>query len=317
MESSGQIKSTLVNAVYGLIIIAIMSQSTITRWQMFAMVLLTVRVTTEIWQHWVNSSPILNSRRVEAKLLDGHSKQLSVVVPSYNPGLAILHTLDTLNNVLSSSGIRYEVIVVSDGSTDASPEWLDQYSQVDLHVKLRTNHGKGAALREGFAVASGDVICFIDADGDIDPAVLTSMYELISSDEFDVVYGSKLHPSSEIKMDSFRFGLSRLFRIVVKILFRINVTDTQSGVKAYRGDLIRSALPLMKESGFNLDLEIFVLSKHLGYLRFAEHPISLNRAGESSIKPSTLLSMFWSTVSMYWRVHLTLEYNELIERTQE
>lgn len=317
MERSNQIKNTLINAACALLIMTMMSQSSISKWQMFAMVLLTARVTSEIWQHWVNSSAVLNSRRVRTKFMATYRKQLSVVIPSYNPGPAILRTLDSVHDVLASSGVSYEVIVVSDGSIDGSPDWIDSSSLVDLHVRLRTNHGKGAALREGFAVASGDVICFIDADGDIDPAVLAPMYKMISSNESDVVYGSKLHPNSNIKMHAIRLGISWLFRVLVTVLFRINVKDTQSGVKAYRGDLLRSALPLMRESGFNLDLEIFVLSKQLGYDRFAEHPISLNRAGESSVKLSTLFSMFWSTISMYWRVHLTLEYNELIEHTQE
>jgi glycosyltransferase involved in cell wall biosynthesis len=168
-------------------------------------------------------------------------------------------------------------------------------------------------LREGFAVATGDVVCFIDADGDIDPVALTSMASLVRSGAFDIVYGSKVHPESNVTMSPSRKLVSWVFRTLVRSLFRIDVRDTQSGVKAFRGEFVQSVLPLLRESGFNLDLEMFVLAKELGFARFAEHPILLHRSGETTVRPSTLVHMFISTMSMFWRVHLALDYSELIE----
>ena len=311
-DRRGQGRNSLLGVVCSAVIVLIPYRSVVS-WQIASVLVLLTAVAIEIWQHWSRSSPLLKSTRTEKSAPPPSNARLSVVIPSYNPGSVIVQTLDSVRRVLDSSGSPYEVIVVSDGSNDGTAELLEQSDLVDHHVWLRTNHGKGGALREGFAITTGDVVAFIDADGDINPAALPSMAELVSSGRFDVVYGSKLHPESKIRMTVARLAVSSVFRILVRILFRIDVRDTQSGVKAYNGEFLRGTLPLLRESGFNLDLELFVLGSQLGYTRFAEHPISLERKGESSVRVSTLFSMFWSTISMYWRVHLALDYSELIE----
>ena len=311
-DRRGQGRNSVVGIACSLLVVSIPYSSAVS-WQITSVFVLVTAVAVEVWQHWSRSSPLLKSVRAENSAPHYSTSRLSVVIPSYNPGPAISQTLESVRAALSDAGCTYELIVVSDGSSDGTAEFLDQSGLADKHVWLRSNHGKGGALREGFALATGDVVAFIDADGDINPSALPSMADLVSSGRFDVVYGSKLHPESNVRMSAPRIAVSTAFRLLVRVLFRIDVRDTQSGIKAFNGEFLRGALPLLRESGFNLDLELFVLGSQMGYTRFAEHPILLDRKGESTVRFSTLFSMFWSTISMYWRVHLALEYSELIE----
>jgi glycosyltransferase involved in cell wall biosynthesis len=231
-----------------------------------------------------------------------------VVIPSFNSGPDVLETVGRVRQAFQMAHLPCEIIVVSDGSTDESVELLEHSADVDLHVWLRTNHGKGGALREGFARSTGEVICFVDADGDLDPIAIPDMAQLIWSDTFDIVYGSKAHPDSNVTMSLLRKVVSYVFRSLVRILFRFDVSDTQTGIKAFNGQLVRSSLQLSSEEGFNLDLELFVIAQTLGYKRFGECAVVLDRRGNSSVNFSTLLAMFFSTLRMYLRFNFTLDY---------
>ena len=113
--------------------------------------------------------------RANLALLDAEL-DLTVVVPYYNPGNLLVPTMERLLAVLDSSGATYEVIAVSDGSTDGSDRQLDSAvaERPELtNVVLTENQGKGAALRIGLAKGRGRYLGFIDADGDLDPICWT------------------------------------------------------------------------------------------------------------------------------------------------
>jgi hypothetical protein len=109
-------------------------------------------------------------------------------------------------------------------------------------------------------------------------------------------------------MSMLRKIVSLAFRWLVRFLFRFEVSDTQTGIKAFNGDFIRSSLKLASEDGFNIDLELFVIAQTLGYSRFGESAIVLNRTGGSSVNIGTLCQMFLSTFRLYQRYRLTLDY---------
>lgn len=279
-------------------------------WQQISLLsLATVLITFSI-RHFRRTEPVLRSIQVEhpRKSVQERDGLTTVVIPSFNSGSEIMNTLMRVRHAFQTAQLPCEIIVVSDGSTDESVSLLENSTDLDLHIWLRTNHGKGGALREGFARSNGDVICFIDADGDLDPIALPGMAQLIWENKFDIVYGSKAHPDSNVSMSSLRKLVSFTFRTLVRILFRFDVADTQTGIKAFNGQFIRSSLQLTSEEGFNLDLELFVVAQTLGYNRFGETAIVLNRRGGSSVHLGTLLAMFFSTLRMYQRFNLTLDY---------
>ena len=279
-------------------------------WQETSLFSLTTVLVIFSIRHFRRTEPVLHSIQIDHPK-KSHPKRdglTTVVIPSFNSGPEIVRTLSRVRQAFQMAQLPCEIIVVSDGSTDESVSLLENSSDLDLHVWLRTNHGKGGALREGFARSTGEVICFIDADGDLDPIALPGMAQLIWENKFDIVYGSKAHPDSNVNMSSLRKLVSLMFRSLVRILFRFDVADTQTGIKAFNGQLIQSSLQLTSEQGFNLDLELFVVAQTLGYKRFGESAVVLDRRGSSSVNLGTLLTMFLSTLRMYQRFNLTLDY---------
>ena len=298
--------------------VILMFRTSATAWQLSSLVATLLLALVLSVRHWIKSKRKLQAmdHRLNSSPDEPVELLASVIIPSYNPGVEVLRTVSRVRQELHDSSIAFEVIVVSDGSTDESIALLEQSSEVDHHVWLRTNHGKGAALREGFAHGKGTVMCFIDADGDLDPSVLPSMILAVFNGDVDVVYGSKMHPLSNVQMSKSRKAISSGFRALVKVLFRFDVTDTQTGIKVYSSSLIRDALPLSNENGFNIDLELFVVAHALGYRRFMGHHIVLHRRGSSSVGLATVIKMFVSTMRLFRRRTLTLDYVPVRERAE-
>ena len=116
--------------------------------------------------------------------------KLSVVVPAFNESATIAEVIRQVDAV----EIEKEIIVVDDGSTDGTPELVEALAKGRddlLLVRMDRNRGKGAALREGFRVATGDVIVIQDADLEYDPADFPALLAVIDAGEADVVYGSR------------------------------------------------------------------------------------------------------------------------------
>ncbi len=143
------------------------------------------------WGHTEGSRAGL-VERANLALLDA-DLDLTVVVPYYNPGKLLVPTIERLLSVLDASGATYEVIAVSDGSTDGSDRELDESlpGRPQLtNVVLAHNQGKGAALRVGLAKGRGRYLGFIDADGDLDPILLDSFQTMVGLYSPDIILGS-------------------------------------------------------------------------------------------------------------------------------
>ena len=135
--------------------------------------------------------------RANLALLDA-DLDLTVVVPYYNPGKLLVPTIERLLSVLDGSGATYEVIAVSDGSTDGSDREFDGSlpGRPELtNVVLAQNQGKGAALRIGLAKGQGRYLGFIDADGDLDPILLDSFQTMVGLYSPDIILGSQAPPA--------------------------------------------------------------------------------------------------------------------------
>src|ERR1700728_3787137 len=152
----------------------------------------------------------------------------SIVVPYYNPGNRLRQTVEDLVRVLDTAQISFEIIAVSDGSTDGSPLTLDEFPEsVVRRVSYENNVGKGHALRTGLAMASGRYLGFIDADGDISPEILASFVSVMHAEEPDIIVGSKRHPDSSVHWTPLRRLCSWAHQRLIHHLFRLDVKDTQ------------------------------------------------------------------------------------------
>lgn len=234
---------------------------------------------------------------------------LSVVVPFYNPGDALAPTLAKLAEVLDATGHTYEVIAVSDGSTDGSERTV-----VDLHPRVRVdvaerNRGKGAALRRGFAQSRGSYVAFIDADGDICPSHVPAYLEAAMAGGHPVVYADKRHRESVNPSTTKRRIISWTFSTVVTTLFAVEARDTQTGCKVLHRDALAAVFPYLQEEGFALDLELFVALRQAGRTGSRGMPVAINeRLAGSTISTGSIVRTLKDTLRVFGRCHVDRAY---------
>jgi dolichol-phosphate mannosyltransferase len=164
---------------------------------------------------------------------------LSVVVPVYNEARTIVDNVRTIRErVEGGLGEAVEVIVVSDGSIDESEErLLADASHRARVIHYDRNLGKGYAVKTGALAARGRWISFVDADLDVDPASIPSFLKLARRESMDFVIGSKRHPDSLVHYPRSRRVASWLYQKLIRLLFSLDVRDTQVGLKVFKREV--------------------------------------------------------------------------------
>jgi glycosyltransferase involved in cell wall biosynthesis len=179
---------------------------------------------------------------------------LSVVIPVYNEAATlaqVVHKVLTVEQVL-------EIIIVDDCSTDSTPEearkLADLYPKVSFSQHLK-NSGKTAALRTGFALTSGDIVIIQDADLEYDPAEIPLVIQPILEGHADVVYGSRFLVRRAARVLYFyHFLANKFLTLLSNILTNLNMTDIETGYKAFKGDIIRNMV--ITSNGFGFEVEV-------------------------------------------------------------
>ncbi|MFN8127131.1 MAG: glycosyltransferase family 2 protein [Candidatus Nanopelagicales bacterium] len=236
--------------------------------------------------------------------------ELTVVIPFFNPGDALRPTVAELVAALQERGISYEVLAVSDGSTDGSEATIADLPGVRVIVQP-CNRGKGAALHAGFSQARGRYLGMVDADGDIDPVYLCDYLHRAQVHDLDVVYANKYLDSSRSAASRFRKTVSRGFVTFVSALFDLGVEDTQTGCKLFRRDAMAQVLPRMREERFAFDLEFFVAAREAGIRRMQAAPVELReRMAGSTVGAKAILRTVREALTIFGRLHLTSTYRE-------
>lgn len=224
--------------------------------------------------------------------------QLSVVVPAYQEATSIVETLERMLTVLNSTGLSYEVIVVSDGNTDGTELRAAEVDSPAIQIlHYAENRGKGHALRLGASKAVGNLVAFIDGDLDIHPEGIVRFLELIDSENVDAVVASKIHPESHVHYPIFRRIQSRVFRLLVRMFFRLQISDTQTGLKLFRRELLDICLPHITSDGFAFDLELLVLANDAGF-HVIEGPLNLEYNFESTTGPKAVVQVVQEMISL-------------------
>jgi glycosyltransferase involved in cell wall biosynthesis len=235
--------------------------------------------------------------------------RLSVVVPAYREGQRIYANLTHLIGELDKLGVQYEVVVVSDGNTDMTVREARRVESRAIRVfHYPMNVGKGFALSCGVDQSVGDLITFIDADMELDPSNIGGFIELMQQSGCDAVIGSKRHPLSKVSYPRFRRFQSAIYQIVVRLLFNLDVRDTQTGLKLFRRQLLRDALPLLAIKKFAFDLELLVVAHQLGYRKVLEAPISLTYQFESTVNLASAWRVLWDTAAIFYRLRILRYY---------
>jgi len=240
---------------------------------------------------------------------------LSVIVPAYREGRRIYNNLERLIGELDKLDVSYEVVVVSDGNTDSTASEARRIGSPAVKVfDYPMNVGKGFALSLGVSQSTGSLVTFIDADMELDPANIKGFIELMHKSGCDAVIGSKRHPLSKVDYPRFRRLQSAMYQLLVRAMFRMNVRDTQTGLKLFRRHVLAEAVPLLAIKRFAFDLELLVVARFIGYGNVCEAPISLDYQFESTVNLGSAWRVLWDTAAIFYRLRILRYYKR--RRTQ-
>lgn len=210
---------------------------------------------------------------------------ISVVIPAYNEEKTIGTVIEQTIQVMENLGMPYEIIVVNDGSMDRTREIASKYKATVLSNGV--NRGKGYALRKGFKYAQGEIIVTVDADGSHDPKeILDLVYPLFNG--VDIVAGSRFlgrnNHHSDYTSRLHKVG-NNLINIAIMVLTRRMVTDSQTGLRAFKKDFLRKTS--LESCGYEIETEITVKGLKNGF-KLQEVPISCKRRKHDVSKVRTL-----------------------------
>ena len=197
----------------------------------------------------------------------------TIVVPSYNE----MRTLPAVLKALAAVPLEKEVVIVDDGSTDGTREWVDKAlaaGEFPFELKFITharNTGKGGALITGFNAASGDIIIVQDADLEYDPAYIPAIVKPIEDGAADVVYGSRMLSGQSKTYNLLYLWGNQFLTFLTNLLFGARMTDSYTCYKAFRAPLLKKMN--LVSAGFEIEAEISCKAA-FRRLRFMEIPIN-------------------------------------------
>lgn len=208
---------------------------------------------------------------------------LSIVIPAYNEERRIGGTLESIARYLHRKPYRAEVIVVDDGSSDATVSVARKAPGSPAILCNEQNRGKGYSVRRGALEAAGEVVLFSDAD------LSTPIEEAEKLDEAlrqgaDVAIGSRALPASDIQIHQpfYRERMGKTFNLLVRLFVFPGISDTQCGFKAFRREAAREVFSRQTLPGFAFDVEILYIARRLGYT-VREVPVIWRNSPETKV----------------------------------
>jgi glycosyltransferase involved in cell wall biosynthesis len=212
----------------------------------------------------------------------------SVVIPAFNEATRIGETLRLTLEYLAANSPQSELIVVNDGSTDATSTIAQRvldHAKVETHLLENfPNRGKGAAVRRGLLAVQKPIGLFFDADLSTPLEEIPKVIEPIANEDVDLAFGSRALDRRLIgQHQSWRREQGgRVFNLLVRMSSGLPFWDTQCGFKAFRLDLCRPVLEAARLDGFAFDVELLYLAHHAG-LHLREIPVRWNHVEGSKI----------------------------------
>jgi len=206
--------------------------------------------------------------------------KLSIVIPVYNEEKLIAETIQKVIAAPLPGGMKRELVIVDDGSTDKTIENIKSFASsrqksgsrsrnhidpdfhrddnTSIHTIFRKNNeGKGAVLRDAFLKTTGDIVLIQDADLEYSPDDYPLLLEAFIKNEADVVYGSRFISHRPHRVLYFWHSImNKMLTMFSNMFSNLNLTDMETGFKVFKGDLIRKIAPDLQSKRFGFEPEI-------------------------------------------------------------
>jgi glycosyltransferase involved in cell wall biosynthesis len=237
--------------------------------------------------------------------MDSPPLDLSILIPAFNEERRLPKALDRIGAYLNARSLRSEVIVVDDGSSDATPKLVEAYREKYPHLRLISNgrnRGKGFSVRHGVLEARGEIVLFTDADLSTPIEEADKLLVALREKGYDAAIGSRAVDRSliEVHQSAFREQAGILFNHLVRRIAGIEFSDTQCGFKAFRRERARIIFEQQRIERFGFDPEILFLAKRHG-LHVAEIPVRWSH--DSATKVNVVadgMAMFLDLLAIRW-----------------
>lgn len=225
------------------------------------------------------------------------------MIPAYNEEQRLPATLLTIFEYLEKHHSSTEVIVVDDGSTDATVEVAERFgNRCGLRV-LRNpgNRGKGYAVRNGMLAAQGEWVLFTDADLSSPIAELQKLQNEAKRTDAVIAIGSRALDRSlvQVHQSGFRESSGRIFNLIMRLVTGLPFLDTQCGFKLYRLDAAKEVFSRQRLNGFSFDVEDLVIAQRLG-LRSIEVPVRWSNVLGTKVSLMNGLQSFSDLLLIRW-----------------
>jgi len=219
---------------------------------------------------------------------------LSIIVPVYNEEESLPELEAWIRRVMEEHQFTYEIIMVDDGSNDASWQVVNQLSAQSVNVKgikFQRNYGKSAALNTGFAAASGDVVVTMDADLQDSPDELPELFRMVKEEGYDIVSGWKKKRYDPLS----KTIPSKFYNWVTRTVSGIPLHDFNCGLKAYRSNVVKSI-----EVYGEMHRYIPLIAKWAGFKKIGEKIVQhrARKYGETKFGAKRILSGFLDLLSV-------------------
>jgi glycosyltransferase involved in cell wall biosynthesis len=234
-------------------------------------------------------------------------KKVSIIVPVYRGESFIKKNLEVMKNSISEVFPRNEIIAVIDGHKDKSFTEARKVKDVKV-VGYFKNMGKGNALKYGFSHCTGDYVIFLDSDLDLPPKQLKNFLPYLAT--ADIVIGSKRHPFSKVEYPFARKVLSKGFWLYSNMILGVGLSDTQSGMKIMKKEVLDVLMPLVTIKKYAFDLELMFLAKQHNF-RTVEAPITVDfHRKHSGIGMNSIMGMALDVLGIRYRYSILNYYQK-------
>lgn len=222
---------------------------------------------------------------------------ISVIIPLFNEAESLPELVSWIERVMTDNQFTYEIIMVDDGSNDGSWTVVRKLSQTNpaIHgISFRRNYGKSAALFCGFKKAQGNVVITMDADLQDSPDEIPGLYNMIVTDNYDVVSGWKQHRKDNTLTKNLP---SKLYNATARKITGIKLHDMNCGLKAYKNEVVKSI-----EVYGEMHRYIPYLAKNVGYSKITEKPVhhEKRKYGKSKFGMERFINGFLDLISLWF-----------------
>lgn len=230
-------------------------------------------------------------------------RSISIIVPAYNEQARLPETLRRIEDYFRQTQWDFhEIIVVDDGSADATVEAAAKFASANPNIRVLRNpgnRGKGFSVRHGMLEARGEWRLFSDADLSTPIDELDKLWCAVANSQYEIAIGSRALDRSLIGVHQpgFRETMGRFFNLVMRVATGLAISDTQCGFKLFRADVAQEVFSRQKLERFGFDAEVLYIARRRGY-RIAEIPVRWNHVEGSKVGMLTGLHAFGELIEI-------------------